>query len=258
MDLTDTTAVSNNLIHSLFSQFNVTLNGFAVTQSSEYCYYRSYVETFLTYCTDAATSHLTNRFSYLDSGDMQPGDPLVENHTASTNEGFVDRWTRLNGNRDVQLFGPLHIDLCKVPIFLLPGVRLRNKLPKVRPRFYLMKKTADLKGTFIFLEVYVLVIRVHCNPAILSFHITTLSKGVLARYNMPSVVLKTFTFSAISKSLSIENAVLGSSPTPAVRNDKERELNRVTVHNPYKFRHYDICDYSFFVNGNVCLVRAYL
>jgi hypothetical protein len=33
VDLTDTTAVANNLLHSLFSGDNVTLNGTAVMQS---------------------------------------------------------------------------------------------------------------------------------------------------------------------------------------------------------------------------------
>ena len=44
VDLTDTTVVVNNLLHSLFSQCNVTLNCVAVTQSSEHYNYRSYLE----------------------------------------------------------------------------------------------------------------------------------------------------------------------------------------------------------------------
>jgi len=66
VDLTDTTRVTNNLLHSLFMQCTVTFNGVPVTQSNEH-YYRAWLETLQTYCSDPATSHLTNTYWYLDT-----------------------------------------------------------------------------------------------------------------------------------------------------------------------------------------------
>ena len=40
LDMTDTTAMTNNLLHSLFSRCTVTLNGVPVTQSHEHYNYR--------------------------------------------------------------------------------------------------------------------------------------------------------------------------------------------------------------------------
>jgi len=105
----------------MFSQCNVTLTGVAVTQLNEHYNNLSYPETLLTYSTDTAASHLTRTYWFLESSDMRPCGPLVENHTATTNEGYITPWTRLTGNRDVQLFGLLHTDICNVPFFLLPG-----------------------------------------------------------------------------------------------------------------------------------------
>jgi len=122
VDLTDTTAAANNLLHSLFSQCTVMVNGVPVTQSHEHYYYRSYLQTLLTFGTDAACSHLSNSYWYLDTGDMQPSDPTAETHTSATNDRFIARWSRLSGSRDVQLLGRLHTDLCNVPLFLLPRV----------------------------------------------------------------------------------------------------------------------------------------
>ena len=59
VDLTDTTAVANNLIHSLSSQCTVMVNSDPVIQLHEHYNYRPYLETLLTYGTDAASSHLT-------------------------------------------------------------------------------------------------------------------------------------------------------------------------------------------------------
>ena len=101
------------------------VNGVPVTQSHEHYNYRAYLESLLTYGTDAASTHLSNSYWYLDNGDMKPSDPTAETHTSATNDGFIARWSRLSGSRDVQLFGRLHTDLCNVLLFLLPRVSLR-------------------------------------------------------------------------------------------------------------------------------------
>ena len=49
------------------------------------------METLLTYCSDAANSHLTNAFWYLDEGDVLAGDPTS---TSIKNKAFVKRWER--------------------------------------------------------------------------------------------------------------------------------------------------------------------
>ena len=58
----DFTAVGKNFLHSLFSQCSITLNGVTITQASEIYHYSSYLETLLTYGSDAAASRLTNSF----------------------------------------------------------------------------------------------------------------------------------------------------------------------------------------------------
>ena len=119
---------------------------------------------------------------------------MAEKHTSATNEGFIARWARLSSSSDVPLFWRLHTDLCNVPLFLLPRVQLQIKLTKARQRFYLMNKPADSKSTFKFLEAYLMVRRVQPNPLILSAHERALTDGALARYNITSVDIKTFTF----------------------------------------------------------------
>jgi len=166
-----------------------------------------------------------------------------------TNRVFNTRWEKLNASKELRLFGRLHSDLFNVPLVLLPGVSLQNKLTKARPSFYLMSKEADSKTTFKFLYAQLLVKRVKPDPIILLAHTATLNTGALARYNMTRVELKTFTFSAGSKSLSIDNAVLG--PVP-----KRLLFTMVNISNfigtmdtnPYKFQHYN-SDFSLFVNG---------
>jgi hypothetical protein len=80
--------VTNNLLHSLFSQYNITLNGVTVTHAADFYHYRAYLETLLTYGSDAVDSNLTNAFWYHDNGDMGPCEPTATS-TDATNKGFI-------------------------------------------------------------------------------------------------------------------------------------------------------------------------
>jgi len=159
VDVSDHTGVTNNLLHSLFSQCTVVLNGTTITQWSEHYNYRSYLESLLTYGTDAAATHLTNAYWYRDSGDMLPCDPTSATVTAVTNRGFITRWDKLSGSKLLQLFGRLHSDLFNVPL-VLTDVGLQIRLTKDGPSFYSMSKYFVSKTTFKFLDAQLLVKRV--------------------------------------------------------------------------------------------------
>ena len=77
LDNRDFTAVTNNFLHSLFSQCSIVLNGLKITQAFELYNYRSFFENTLTYGSDAHTSHLRNAFWYLENGDLLPCDPTA-------------------------------------------------------------------------------------------------------------------------------------------------------------------------------------
>ena len=102
----------------------------------------------------------------------------------------------------------------------------------------MMRKEADSNKTFKFLDAQLFVKRVKPDTGTLLAHTATLKTEPLARYNMTRVELKTFTFSAGTKSLSIYNAVL----VPVTKLLLFTMLKNAdfigSMHtNPYKFRH---------------------
>jgi len=108
LDASDHTVGTNNLLHSLFSQCSIALNGVNITPVSELYPYRSYMEKLLTYCPDAANSQLTNAFWYINEGDVLAGDPTS---TSIKNKGFVKRWERQKDSKLIELYGSLHADI---------------------------------------------------------------------------------------------------------------------------------------------------
>jgi len=110
---------------------------------------------------------------------MQLVDPSAETVTAMTNKGFIPRWKRISARKKVQLLRRLHSDICNVPLYLPPGVRLYITLSTARLSFFLTYKSVDSKTGIKFLYAQLLVRRVRPNPNILLAHTSSLkNRGV--------------------------------------------------------------------------------
>ena len=83
LEPTETTCVANNLLHTLFEQFNNSLNGVTIIHAADLYYYRAYLETLLYYDNEEAESHLTNTW-YRDTGDLVVCDPKLLSHPLQT------------------------------------------------------------------------------------------------------------------------------------------------------------------------------
>ena len=71
---------------------------------------------------------------------MKPCDPTK---AESTNKGFIDRWNRQKQSKVTEMYGRIHVDICNVPKFLLPGIKLQIKFTKAKSSFYLMSTDAE-------------------------------------------------------------------------------------------------------------------
>jgi len=206
-----------------------------------------------------SATRLTNAYWYLDTDDMLLCVSASTNVTATTNRGFIPRWDKLNASKEIQLFGRLHSELFNRPLVLLPGVSLQNSLTKDRPSFYMISKEADSKTTFNFLDAHILVTRIKPDPVMWLAHTSNLNTAALARYNMTIVEFKIFPFSAGSKSLYIDNAVLGPVPQRLLFSMvKNVDFIGSHVTNPYGIQHYNISIFRCLRTENSSLTEACL
>jgi len=136
------------------------------------------------YGSDVAAAHLTNAFWYLDDGDLLTCEPTA---AGAKNKGFITRWNKIKQSKELKIYGRIHSDICNVPLYLIPGVRMQIKLTKAKPSFYLMNKVAETKTVFKFLDARLLVNRVRHSPSLLLAHNIARGKSALARYNMTRV-----------------------------------------------------------------------
>jgi hypothetical protein len=255
LDAKDFTAVTNNFLHSLSNQCSIALNNVCVTLSTELSNYRSYLETLLTYGNDAAQTHLTNAFWYLDNGDMLPCDPTAA-VTATTNGASKVRWDKIKPSKDVELYGRIHSDICNVAQYLIPGVGLQIKFTQAHQNLFLINNDAASKTVFKFPDAKLLVNRIRPSPAQLIAHNTGLRQGCVAHCNITRVEVKIFTSASGKQSLSIDNAVLGLHPKRIlITMLRKKDVLGYVDSNPYNFPHYNLNNFAMYVNGR-SLTRA--
>jgi hypothetical protein len=80
-------------------------------------------------------------------------------------------------SRIQNLYGRLHLDICNVPRYLLPGDRIHTKLTNAKPALYLINKDANSTTQFKFLEAKLFVKRVRAHPFILLAHNETAQRS---------------------------------------------------------------------------------
>ena len=108
-----------------------------------------------------------------------------------------------------------------------------------------MNKAADSKVVF-----KLLVNCVRPNLAYLIAHNTALQAGAIAKYNLKTVELKTFTYASGSQSLSIDSSILGSIPKRLLFAMVDNKHFLGSTHtNPFNLHPYDMDSFSLYVNG---------
>jgi hypothetical protein len=121
LDEKDYTAGVNNMLYSLFDQCNVSLNSTLITHSSDKYQYRAFLETLLSYWSDAAETHLTNAYWYKDTGNLLTCES-TDTSADMTNTGWVRRWNLQKQSKEIEMEGLLHADICNAQTLIIPGV----------------------------------------------------------------------------------------------------------------------------------------
>lgn len=237
----DASGVVNNILHSLFRQVSVYLNGVPISQSNMDYGYRAYFENLLNYGQDATSTHLESIGWALDNGDMEA---IVK----EKNSGYTLRKARVEKSKVLELYGRVHADMFNQHRLLLNNVDLRVVFSIEKPAFYVQEK-ADGKSLINFESVTMYMNHVQINPDILLSNERMLSQKP-ATYPYKRIEVKVYTFPAGGQSISLDNVVIGQLPNlilfAMVDNDAYAGTRNL---NPFNFKHNNIAQYHLLVNG---------
>lgn len=232
----------NLLLHTLWSQIDLLLNDQQVTSSSNTYAYRAYLETILSYGTDAKKTHLRLAMFEKDTATK------MESQRADGNNGLNHRANQTERSRSVELIGRLHLDLCEQEKLLLNGVSAKLRLIRNTDQFCL--HAADDATFRIKIEdISFFVRKVRVSPNIQLAHLQALHKGN-AKYHLKRAVTKMFAVPQGNMQINKENLFLGQLPTRLVIGFiKNGAFHGKYELNPFNFQHFNATYVCLHVGG---------
>jgi hypothetical protein len=221
----------NLLLHSLFSQVDVSLNGQLCSASVNTYPFTAYIQTLLSHGKESATSWLQAEGYYPDDKPLNSNDPSL----ATANPGLVARSHKIAGSKIVDLIGRPHIPILNQDRYLITGVNMDFKFIRSSKEFHLMSPTVgDFKTEIIHASL--LVRKVKLNPTVSLQHATLLASGKNAQYPLKRTLTTCFTVPADSLSFNRENVVSGELPRRCVIAIlSNKAFNGDGKHNPFYF-----------------------
>ena len=232
----------NYLMHSLFKQVTLEINGKQVTVSPQTYPYKAMFESIIGFTNDAKTSYLTASGYFKDS----TSNPEVID---TTRNSLINPGKAEENGKTIELLGKPHIDFAFQERALIGGSKIKIELTPHDPSFYLRADTTKVSPSVEFLDASLFINRSKVSPLILEAHNKALMKGN-ARYPICRNEVKTFSISTGTLSASIDNIVNGQIPRRAfvamVTNDA---FNGSYSKNPFNFQHFNCNFISTYIDG---------
>jgi hypothetical protein len=237
------------MLHALFSEVDVKLNGTLITSSNNTYPYRAYIETLLSYGHDAKRSQLTSALYYKDEGGdagFEEGDPTVG---TATNKGMVKRNSFFNTGNIVSLQGPIHLDLMFQDRYLPSDVGLQLRFIRSKDAFCLMSDGPNPGFRVKIHECKLLVRKVNISPTVFIEQAKAFEVGN-AKYPIRRVVCKSYSVSTGMRDNIHEGLFTGQIPSRIVIGMVENEaFNGSYRRNPFNFKHYNLSSIKIYVDG---------
>jgi hypothetical protein len=171
---------------------DVSLNGTLITSSTNTYAYRAYIETLLSYGSDAKSSQLTSAlFCKDEAGKIDKPNPLAADD-GEKNSGLDKTSDVRPASGEIDMIGRIHSDIFFQERYMLNEVNVRIKLIRSNDAFCLMSTGAtQFKVVVTFASL--LIRKVKISPSVYLAQTKTLENG-MAKYPIRRVICKTFTY----------------------------------------------------------------
>jgi hypothetical protein len=236
----------NLLLHSLFSQVDITLNDILVTSSVNTYAYRSIIETLLNYGEDSKNTHLTASLFYKDTAGQMDS---VSLEAKTANLGWLKRRSIMGKSKTIDMFGRLHADIFFQDRYLLNNVEMKIRLSRQKSSFCLIGDTAAANNKVLIKKAVLYVRKARINPEVMLAHASVLEKTT-AKYPIRRVETKVITLSKGLKNVIHDNITTGVIPNRVVLGLVDSDAyNGDITQNPFNFKHHKLYKVAFSIDG---------
>ena len=235
----DNAALENMPLQTLWSQVDLSFQQKIINSRVGTNYaYKAYIDTILNNSTDVMSNQLTSQLFIKD--DARFFDLRV-------NQGYRLRKAFTAEGKEVEMEGPLYLDICQQERPILNGVDINLKFWPNKPTFVI----ASQNGNYYFRisDAVLNVCMVEVSPAVLVGHAAALKESP-ALYPYQQSDFKAFSIPNGQYEHSIDNIFQGDIPSDLVIGlVSSKAYQGAYDKNPFNFHNFDCSYCGFFING---------
>lgn len=237
---------SNNLLHALFQQIDLSLNDKVVTVSTNTYGYRAYFGNLFETTQAVKNSRLSTEM-------------WLHNQPKTNFETLDDsnlRGMAILGGKKLAMFGRLHLDLAQQPKQLPPGINVQITMTPNKPEFYLLADIA-VNSEIKIVDAFLLVRKTQLFHQPKLAHELALTKAT-AKYPITRKEVRTFTIARGMQHISMDNIITGQLPRRMIVGFVDQDgFSGVTTKDPFKFEHKKINFIAAYIDGQQIPSKAY-
>lgn len=236
LDTTDVCAPVNMMLSSLFSDVKLSLGGTDVEKTNSLYPYKALMTALLQYDKLAKDTHLRA------SGYCQDTAGQFE-ALGDKNEGFKTRSTWTANSQEVELMGPLFLDLFTQSKYIIPNIELSLELVRSPSTFCVL---AEKKYEVEISDAVLYIRTVALNAQVQEGHMLGL-KNLNAVYPIQKSEMKYHVVPSGSSSYVIDNVFHGVIPKMIAFGFVKDKIG--PKDNPFNFHHFNLSSLSIYSNG---------
>ena len=235
----DDVALENLPLQSLWSQVDLSFQQKIINSRVGTNYaYKAYIDTILNNSSDEMLNQLTSQLFIKD--DAKFFDQQI-------NQGYRLRKTFTAGGKELEMEGPLCLDICQQERPIINGVDINLKFWPNKPAFVMASQRGDYY--FKINDAVLNVCMVEVSPAILVGHAAALKESP-ALYPYQQSDFKAFCIPSGQYEHSVDNIFQGDIPSDLVVGLVSSKAYQGSYDkNPFNFHNYDCSYCGFFING---------
>ena len=235
----DNVALENLPLQTLWSQVDLAFQQKIINSRVGTNYaYKAYIDTILNNSSDEMLNQLTSQLFVKD-------DAKFFDH--QINQGYRLRKTFTAGGKELEMEGPLYLDICQQERPILNGVDINLKFWPNKPTFVIASQSGDYY--FKINDAVLNVCMVEVSPAILVGHAAALKEST-ALYPYQQSDFKAFSIPSGQYEHSIDNIFQGDIPSDLVVGLVSSKAYQGSYDkNPFNFHNFDCSYCGFFING---------
>ena len=232
----------DNVLHSLWSGCDITMNGELVSTTNQKYMYKSYFETILN------NSHSTKKYQLKMSGHFGDSRNKDVNFMQNWNKGIEEHYVAFHNENKVELMGFLMSDIMGIQGAIVNGVEISITLIPNTDNIRLKSFKNNVYGRIVIDDIYMYVCKRQFSKEVILAH-ANLMQNTEASYPFKKSEVRAYNGNKGNTEVIIENPYESKVPTRFLLGmiDADSYIGNWRK-NPLNFQHYDIQRAAFYID----------